>query len=508
MREQRDKTSMKVLFVSSEIWPLIKTGGLADVSYSLPHALHDAGTDIRLVMPAYRTVLASVDSFTIVGWLSVEIGGKAHDVRVLSITHPEFSMPVWLIDYQDLFDRQGNPYTHPDGYEWPDSAQRFTLFAKAVSLLAMDGLNLGWKPEVVHSNDWQTGLVSAFLEEETHRPHRVFTIHNMAYGGYFSHDEFRHLQLPAQWWSADGVEFYGNFSMLKAGIVYADAVTTVSPTYAKEICTPEFGNGMEGVLLHRQYKLTGILNGIDTHVWNPATDRFIPYHFNEKRRQPGKHDNKKALLEAFGAPTDAATLNAPLLGMVSRLVEQKGVDMAAEVIPQILANTDATFLLAGSGHAYFENRLQQLASAYPKNVFTAIGYHEDKAHLLEAGSDLFLMPSRFEPCGLNQMYSLAYGTIPIVHRTGGLADTVIHAYRDDGKTLNPEANGFVFTPPTTEALHQSIEQALDLFTQKNHWNRLQRNAMRGDYSWTTSAHAYLDVYSIRQATIRENDNRD
>ncbi|CAA6827646.1 MAG: Glycogen synthase, ADP-glucose transglucosylase (EC [uncultured Thiotrichaceae bacterium] len=485
---------MKVLFASSEVWPLLKTGGLADVSYSLPHALYEEGTDIRLVMPAYRKVLESIESFSIAGWLTIELAGKSHNIRVLSITHPEFSIPVWLIDDQHLFDREGNPYSHPDGYEWPDSAERFTIFAKAVSQLAMDALNIGWKAEVVHSNDWQTGLVSAFLEEETERPRRVFTIHNMAYGGYFSHDEFRHLQLPAQWWSANGVEFYGNFSMLKAGIVYSDAVTTVSPTYAKEICTPEFGCGLEAVLRHRQYKLSGILNGIDTNAWNPSSDSLIPYHFSEKRRNPGKRKNKKALLEAFGAHVDEKKLNAPLLGLVSRLVEQKGVDMVLEVIPQILANTDATFVLKGSGHGFFENRLRQLAAAYPEHVFISIGYDEAEAHLVEAGSDIFLMPSRFEPCGLNQLYSLAYGTLPIVHRTGGLADTVMDAYMEDGETLNPEANGFVFTPPTTEALYQSIEKALDLYAQKTHWNHLQRNAMNGDYGWTVSAQAYLDIY--------------
>lgn len=494
MNKQQKKSAMKVLFASSEVWPLVKTGGLGDVSYSLPHALQQAGADVRLVLPAYREVLKCIDSFSITGWLTLSLAGNTYTVRVLSITHPRFSLPVWLIDYQNLFDRPGNPYSTPEGYEWPDSAERFTLFAKAVSQLAMDGLNLGWKADVVHSNDWQTGLVSAFLEEEAERPYRVFTIHNMAYGGYFSHDEYRHLQLPAQWWSAEGVEFYGNFSMLKAGIVYADAVTTVSPTYAKEICTPEFGNGLEGVLRYRQYKLTGILNGIDTHVWNPATDALIPHHFSEKRRNPGKRNNKKALLEAFGATVDERKMQAPLLGMVSRLVEQKGVDMVLDVIPQILAKNDATFVLKGSGHAHFENRLRQLAAAYPEHVFISIGYDEAQAHLLEAGSDLFLMPSRFEPCGLNQMYSLRYATIPIVHRTGGLADTVINAYGEDGDTFNSQATGFVFSPANTQSFRQCIEQALAVFTNKTHWNRLQRNAMNADFSWTTSAQAYLGIY--------------
>ena len=483
---------MNVLFASSEVWPLLKTGGLGDVSYSLPQALKEKGQDVRIVLPAYRDLLNKLDSFKILGWLTLHLAGITRDVRILEAKHKQFDMPIWLIDSQELFDREGNPYTHADGYDWPDNAERFTLFSQAVAALSLDKLNSGWKADIVHSNDWQTGLVSAFLEQEPDRPRRVFTIHNMAYGGYFSHDEFNRLRLPSQWWSAEGVEYHGNFSMLKAGIVYADAVTTVSPTYAKEICTAEYGYGLEGVLSSRSYKLSGILNGIDKKVWNPATDNLIPFNFTPQRRNPGKQKNKKALLESYGVTTNETILGAPLLGMVSRLVEQKGIDMVLEAIPKIIVETNANFVIIGSGHAFFETKLRQLNKKYPARVFITIGYDEKKAHLLEAGSDIFLMPSRFEPCGLNQMYSLVYGTLPIVHRTGGLADTVIDA--GSQKSLAPKGNGFVFDTPDTNTLVNTILRALTLFTHKKSWNKLQRNAMQQDFSWEKSAKTYIQTY--------------
>lgn len=489
---------MKVLFASSEVWSLLKTGGLGDVAYSLPHALKKEGNDVRLVLPAYRNVLEKLEDFSILGWLSISLAGVEYNVRVLEAIHKDFDFPLWLVDCPGLFDRDGNPYVHADGYDWPDNAERFVLFSKAVAMLGMDSLNIGWKPDVVHSNDWQTGMVSAFLEQEEDRPRRVFTIHNMAYGGHFSYEEFNRLQLPHEWWSAEGVEFHGNFSMLKAGMIYADAITTVSPSYADEICTPAFGYGMEGVLHSRRYKLSGILNGIDTEVWNPTNDSLIPYHFTAKQRNPGKQKNKRALLEFYGVEVDQQKLDAPLLGMVSRLVEQKGVDMVLEAIPKILEESEANFVLIGTGHRYFETSLLQLNEQYPDRVFVTIGYDEARAHLLEAGSDFFLMPSRFEPCGLNQMYSLRYGTLPIVHRTGGLADTVIDAgntlQENSKKSLTADANGFVFDTPNAETLLSTIQRGLALYANKSSWQQLQRNAMRQNFDWTKSAQAYIGVY--------------
>jgi len=484
---------MKILFASSEVWPLIKTGGLGDIAYSLPHALHDLGEDVRIVLPAYQDVLKQFSFVKIAGWLSLETAGTTRSVRVLHVKHEKFSMPIWLVDVQNLFDRPGNPYSHADGYDWPDNAERYTVFSQAVARLAMDDLNTGWKADVVHSNDWQTGMVSAFLDNEIDRPRRIFTIHNMAYGGNFSHEAFNQLRLPSHWWSAEGIEFYGNFSMLKAGMVYSDMITTVSPTYAKEICTPAFGYGMEGVLSSRSYKLKGILNGIDTNIWNPKTDPFISDYFSSKKVNPGKLKNKKALLESYDVTASSENLEAPLLGMVSRLVEQKGLDMIIETIPILLKATNANFVFIGTGHPHFEAQLLRLSEKYPERVMTFIGYSEEKAHLLEAGSDIFLMPSRFEPCGLNQLYSLRYGTIPIVHRTGGLADTVVDTKLIKGK-LDKASTGFVFDEAKSSILLKTILQALKLYSDKKLWKQLQKTAMQQDFSWEKSAKEYLSLY--------------
>ncbi len=500
---------MKVLFATSEVWPLLKTGGLGDVSYSLPHALKEKNHDVRLVLPAYRDLLNKLDSFKTLGWLKLELAGITRDVRILEAKHTLFEMPIWLVDYQHLFDRDGNPYTDANGHDWSDNAERFTLFSKAVAALSLDKLNKGWKADVVHCNDWQTGLVAAFLEHEPERPRRIFTIHNLAYSGSFSREEYNRLKLPGGWWSMEGVEFYGNLSMIKAGIVYSDAVTTVSPTYAKEICTAEFGYGLEGVLSSRSYKLSGILNGIDTKVWNPATDSHIPFNFTAQRLNPGKQKNKKALLESYGITANKEQLEAPLLGLVSRLVEQKGIDMVLEAIPKILADTNANFVIIGTGHASIETELKKLNKKYPQRVSITIGYDEEKAHLLEAGCDIFLMPSRFEPCGLNQMYSLSYGTLPIVNRTGGLADTVIDVDGNDPSADLAETkkamkqstkqsfkpNGFVLKKANTEELIRTIIRAISLFENKKSWQQLQINAMTQDFSWGKSADAYIEIYN-------------
>ncbi|MCK5813107.1 MAG: glycogen synthase GlgA [Cocleimonas sp.] len=488
---------MKVLFASSEVWPLIKTGGLGDVAYSLPHALQQQGMAVRIVLPAYQAVLKKLKSFEILGWLALSVAGKEYSVRILQTQHDKFSLPLWLVDCPALFDRAGNPYAHEEGYDWFDNSERFTLFSLAVARLGMDDLKINWKPDVVHTNDWQTGLVSAFLDQEADRPKRIFTIHNLAYGGYFPQQEFQRLQLPSQWWSSEGVEFYGNLSMIKAGIVYSDQVTTVSPSYAKEICTSEFGYGLAGVLQHRRYKLTGILNGIDPEAWNPQTDPLLPYHYSAKRRNPGKKKNKQALLESNKVEATKENLEAPLLGMVSRLVEQKGVDMIIEAIPQLLATSTANFFFIGTGHPHIEGQLLKLSQQHPQRIMVSIEYSEAKAHLLEAGCDLFMMPSRFEPCGLNQLYSLRYGTLPIVHRTGGLADTVIDAQFEDekNKRINADATGFVFDIATASEFSTTVHRALAIFEQKKLWNQLQRTAMQQNFSWDKSALEYIQLYS-------------
>jgi starch synthase len=486
--------AMKVLLVASEAFPLVKTGGLGDVLYSLPHALHARGVDIRLVLPGYRALLRQLDEVRILGWCDVRGAEGIVSARVLETRHPDFAFPLWVVDCPTLFDRAGNPYVSASGHDWPDNAERFTVFARVAALLAQDVLDLGWKPAVVHAHDWQTGLVAAFLVDQPVRPKTVFTIHNLAYGGHFSHDDFVRLQLPGHWWSSEGVEFHGGFSMLKAGIVYADSVTTVSPTYAAEICTPEFGYGLDGLLLSRQYKLHGILNGIDTRIWNPHTDPHLPAHFSAGRILPGKRRNKQALLERFLPEADEETLQAPLLGFVGRLVEQKGVDWVLAAIPVLLAETDARFVLLGSGQASYELKFTRLAKQHPQRVFVEIGYDEPLAHQIEAGSDLFLMPSRFEPCGLNQMYSLRYGTLPVVFKTGGLADTVVDA--GEATPADAGANGFVFDMPDVNAFIATIRRALALYRQPAEWQRLQQSGMRQSFDWAKSAGHYLSLYAF------------
>ncbi|MBS1184401.1 MAG: glycogen/starch synthase, ADP-glucose type [Proteobacteria bacterium] len=486
--------TMKVLFVASEAFPLVKTGGLGDVLYSLPHALHGRGLDVRLVLPGYRALLRQLDQVRIIGWMDLRGAEGIVSARILETRHPDFAFPLWIVDCPPLFDRPGNPYVNASGQDWEDNAERFVVFSRAAALLAQDSLDIGWKPDVVHCHDWQTGLVAAFLHELPAPPKTVFTIHNLAYGGYFSHTDFVRLQLPSPWWSPEGVEFHGGFSMLKAGIVFADAVTTVSPTYAREICTPEFGYGLDGLLQSLQNKLHGILNGIDTTLWNPSIDPHLAAHYSLSRINPGKRRNKQALLQRFLGKPDDVAMDAPLLGLVGRLVEQKGVDWVLAALPVLLAETDVRVVMLGSGQAMYEQKFTRLAKQHPDRVFVEIGYDEPLAHLIEAGADMFLMPSRFEPCGLNQMYSLRYGTPPIVFKTGGLADTVVDV---DATTLaDASATGFVFDTPGVEAFLDAIRRALALYRQPVQWRRVQQAGMAQTFDWNASAGHYLSLYSM------------
>lgn len=489
---------MNVLFVVSEIFPLIKTGGLGDVAYSLPVELAKADVNIRLLLPAYRSLLEQLPDHTIRAWLDVlGMDGRHHPVRLLEATHEALPFPLWLIDCAALFDRPGNPYLNSDGYNWDDNAERFTVFARAASQIAMNQVNLDWKADVVHCHDWQTGLVPAFLEQEINPPNRIFTIHNMAYGGYFPYDDFRRLNLPPSWWHMDKLEFYGNFSMLKAGLVFSDRITTVSPNYAREICTPEFSYGMEGVLQARQDRLYGILNGIDETVWNPQKDPYLPHQYSAKQIQPSKQQNKQALLNYFAAPNLKEKLNQPLLGSIGRLVEQKGIDLLITLVPKIMTETTANVVIVGSGQSYYEYQIRQLHEQYPQRVFIHIGYNEELAHLLESGSDIFLMPSRFEPCGLNQMYSQRYGTVPIVNNTGGLADTVTDT---NAQTLNAQtATGFVMKHLSSDELYHQLQKAINLFQKPTIWQQLQSTAMQQSFSWKRSADQYITLYQTKEA---------
>lgn len=476
---------MKILFASSEAHPLIKTGGLADVSGALPKALADLKQDVRLILPAYQELLARIAPPREVARLT--LSGRPEPVRVLETVLPEAAVPVYLIEAPRCFDRPGNPYTGPDGRDWPDNADRFARFCRAIVEIAQDRAGLGWRPDAVHCNDWQTGLVPALLSLEQERPATVFTVHNLAYQGLFDWAAFQRLELPYAWWSMHLLEFHGKFSFIKGGLVFADRLTTVSPTYAREIRTPEYGCGLEGLLNHRADRLSGILNGADYAVWDPAGDPLLPAHFSRKNLK-GKAANKQALQAQFGLPVAP---KVPLFAHIGRLVEQKGIDLLLDILPELMQRP-LQLVMLGSGQANLEAALSAAQTRYPDRLAVRIVYDEPLAHRIEAGADAFLMPSRFEPCGLNQIYSLRYGTLPIVRRTGGLADTVVDtcaATLDDGT-----ATGFAFDDARPQSLLATIDRALNLYAQRTVWTRVIKNAMAQDFSWTRSARQYLDLY--------------
>ena len=501
---------MKILFATSEAHPFIKTGGLADVSGSLPNAFIELKHKVRLVMPAYRSVLDKLPpkSSRKVAELEVTACGNTLSCRILQVKAGAMkgvNYPVWLVDIPELFDRAGNPYLAADGSDWWDNGERFGVFSKVVTELAMNRAGLRWQADVVHANDWQTGLIPALLSLEEERPKTVFTIHNMAYPGNFPESLFRLLGLPDELWGMEGVEFWGHFSMLKAGLMKADWVTTVSPTYAKEICYPEFAYGMEGILQrrHDEGRLVGIINGIDDAVWNPEVDNLIVQNYSVKKgRTNGKLANKEALLSELcllrgenhkrSKKRLDSCLDKPLIGLVGRLVEQKGIDLVLEVMPEIIQQTQANFVIVGSGNKYYEEQIKAFAKQYPSRVWAFIGYSESLGHRVEAGADMFLMPSRFEPCGLNQMYSLAYGTPPIVHHTGGLADTVVNA--TDENLEAGTATGFVFYDPSRHALKSTILHALHLYSKPKTWQKIQKTGMQQSFKWKQSAKQYLEIY--------------
>ncbi len=481
---------MKVLFAVSEAHPLIKTGGLADVAGALPPALQQQGVDLRLILPAYGGVTQGLEPIVVHPALEIEVGLKRFTVRLLQTTLPGSEVPLLLVESPPLFDRPGGPYGPSPGEEWPDNALRFTLFSHVVVAVARDWCGLDWHADLVHCNDWQTGLIPGLLASQTPRLPTLLTIHNIAYQGDFSRQEFDPLGLPEEFWSPDRYEFHGRLSLLKGGILQADWINTVSPTYAEEIKTPAFGHGLDAVLRYRSDRLDGIVNGIDEQFWNPQHDPLITHHYDEETlaRKGGCRDHLWHRFNLWGWDR-----SEPLFGFVGRLVEQKGVDLILHAIPQILAHSQAAFVILGSGEWRFEEWLRELSQRYPGRVGIWIGYEEEVAHQIEAGADLFLMPSRFEPCGLNQLYSLRYATPPIAHATGGLADTIVpyNSAEEDDRM----ANGFLFHAPTVEALVDTIHHARELFLhQPNRFQQLQRNGMRRDSGWSESARRYVERY--------------
>ena len=476
---------MKILFASSEAQPLIKTGGLADVAGSLPLALSRLGHDVRLVLPAYPEALSKAGPVKTVATLGVEIAPEP--VHILE-GRLGSGLPLYLVDAPGLFDRGGNPYTDSNGNDWRDNARRFAVFCHAITALGLNSAGTEWTPDVVHCNDWQTGLVPAFMNRAPERPATVFTIHNLAYQGLFDHPTFTHLHLASELWSFNALEFHGNFSFIKGGLAFADWINTVSPTYAEEILTPAFGYGLEGLLRHRSDRFMGILNGIDYDQWNPAADPLIEQTF-DARGYDRKLENKLALQRAFGLDEDP---QAPLFGHIGRLVEQKGVDIILDILPRLFEHPKAQLIVLGSGSHWLESQLIHNRTEHPRRMAVTVGYDEALAHRIEAGSDCFLMPSRFEPCGLNQLYSLRYGTLPIVHGTGGLADTVVDA--TPGNVRANRATGFVFETPEPDALWDAVQRALSLFEERERWETLAITGMAQDFSWEASAKRYLGLY--------------
>ena len=474
--------------IGSEAMPFSKTGGLADVLGALPQALAQLGWDVMLAVPRYRGTTAG----RLLERVELRVGGFPADITFFE--SPLGDARALLIDEPTLYDRD-HLYASEKG-DYPDNARRFAVLVRAaLEFVARRGI----RPTVVHAHDWQAGLAAVYLKSiyATHpllaRTPSVFTIHNMAYQGLFEPDWLPRLDLPWSLLSVEELEFWGKISFLKGGINDADVITTVSPQYAKEIQTPEFGCGFEGILRRRSSDLVGILNGIDVEQWNPAHDPHLPKPFSAADIS-GKRASKAALLEGYHLPTDPAALARPLIGMISRMVDQKGFDLIAALAGE-LPTLEATFVVLGTGDSRYQDFWRQLAARHPDRIGARIGFDESLAHLIEAGSDMFLMPSRFEPCGLNQMYSLRYGSVPIVRRVGGLADTVwdsgAPALQASGAVA---ANGFVFEEYTAEALLKTLRRALAVFQDPSAWRALQAAGMGADHSWDRSAREYVKIY--------------
>ncbi|WP_048811912.1 glycogen synthase GlgA [Methylobacillus flagellatus] len=479
---------MRILFVTSEAYPLIKTGGLADVSGSLPAAIRDLGIDIRILLPGYPAVLEKLQEKHLI----TQIHGlpEVGSVNLLGGKMPDTGVDVMVVEHAQLFERPGGPYNDGQGIDWGDNALRFGILSKVGSILGglHSPLQDDWIPDVVHCNDWQSGLTPAFLHHSA-SPHArsIISIHNLAFQGNFAPEWVQRLGLPNHSYQMHGLEYYGQMSFLKAGIYYADSITTVSPTYAREIQTEQYGFGMQGLLAARSHEIHGILNGIEIQEWNPATDPYLAKTYNLEHLAD-KKIVKKALQVQLGLETAP---HKPLLGVVSRLTHQKGLDIFLEVAESLLAK-HCQIVVLGSGEAHMENGFKDLARRYPRQVSVTIGYKEPLSHQIMAGADMFIMPSRFEPCGLNQMYGLRYGTPPVVTRTGGLADSV----QDSNSTTmkNNTATGFVLESAEPRQLLHTVQRALVYYHDPRAWRRIQRNGMRRDLSWTSSAKLYLDLY--------------
>jgi starch synthase len=480
--------ALKVLSVASEAAPLIKTGGLADVAGALPAALAAHGVAVTTLVPGYPAVLAKLGpklakAKAVHKWETL-FGAPARLLAGKLGAHP-----LLVLDAPALFDRQGGPYADASGRDWDDNWRRFAAFARAAADIA-GGAVKGRAFDLVHVHDWQAGLVPAYLRLAPLAGGRaipsVITIHNMAFQGYYPAEIFPQLGLPATAWTVDGVESYGGVGFLKAGMQLADAITTVSPTYAGEIRSEEFGMGLEGLVLARSNRVHGILNGIDTAEWNPATDPHLAAHYTAAKRA-GRTKNKRAIEAAFGLERG----DGPLFVVVSRLTWQKGMDVLAGVLDH-LVGIGGRLALLGAGDAEIEARFLAAAARHPGRIGVRIGYDEGLSHRLQGGGDAILIPSRFEPCGLTQLYGLAYGCVPVVSRTGGLADTVIDA--NPAALAAGVATGIQMNAVNENALAMAISRANALYHRPAEWKRLQANGMKADFSWDASGAAYAALY--------------
>ncbi|MDB5491812.1 MAG: glycogen/starch synthase, ADP-glucose type [Micavibrio sp.] len=473
---------MRVLFVASEIYPYVKTGGLGDVVGALPPELIKHNVDVRLLLPAYGEILDSVEKVTTLKTLSGPLYSKK-GARILACTLAD-GVKVYLLDIEGYYDRP-NPYVDKAGKDWPDNHLRFAALCYAAAHIA-DWEN-DWVPDIIHGHDWHCGLIPAYLRQvQGPKPATVATIHNIAYQGIFPRRLMAELALPADTYNINGLEYYGQISFLKSGLYYSDAITTVSPQYAKEIQLPEYGCGMQDVLKIRSVALQGILNGIDPDVWNPSTDPHIAGHYNGRTLKEIR--NKAACRAALLAQCKLNLRSKRMVfGVVSRLVEQKGLDVLLDAM-QVILQQGAGLAVLGAGDAELEEGFTRLAKEWPSQVFVFHGYDETLAHRIIAGVDCIIVPSRFEPCGLVQLYGLRYGTLPLVRRTGGLADTVI-----DNKDKSA-STGFVFDNLTVPELAYTMQRAINTYNDKTQWAKLQKNAMAQNFGWSRAAGEYKVLY--------------
>lgn len=485
-RQHARRSPIRVLFVTPELAPWFKSGGLGDVSAALPAALRQDGVDVRILLPAYpqfRKIFGNAKAVT--GFLN--FGGAFAPARLLSTTTGA-PVPLFLIECPDHYQHDGGVYQDAAGRDWSDNHLRFGLLSRFAALLCTDSSPLGWRPHILHCHDWPSGLAPAYLyHAKDSRSRTLITIHNVAFQGIFPATTLRALGLPEQSFAAEGIEYYRKLSFLKAGIYYSDRISTVSPTYAREIQTDEMGHGMGGLLRHRSRDITGILNGIDTEVWDPSRDPFIAERYDHTRLEV-KAANKLALRRRLNLDSAA---DRPLLGVVARLTQQKGLDVLAEIAPQIV-DYPAQLVILGSGEARLESAFSQLARRFPRHIAAVIGYDDPLAHLIEAGSDIFLMPSRYEPCGLNQMYSMRYGTPPVVRATGGLSDTVIDC--SPHAMANDIATGFIFEELDADSFARSVRRAITAWLDASSWRRLQINGMTRDFGWGNATREYHALY--------------